>query len=283
MKCSLIVINYNDAVRVGRAIEACLNQTHKDIEVIVVDDGSNEETRKEYVRFGDKIKMIQLERTDEHERNPSRPRNAGIKVATGEFMAVLDSDNFYSPEFVEEMVKGIEDVAFCNWEIFGLQKYTAEIEKKWEFKHSVMTNYLMHTHLDHQCLLMRTELVREVGCYDERLARSQDCDLLIRLMLATNKWMHVPKVLFHFERHEEDQMKTIASAYGKMLWFLKNNINIAILLQGYVRGDYNLALSMYKAMEDFKTLDIWKEDFEKSEYKKQLGIHKGMLDKEWHE
>lgn len=282
MKVSLVVINYNDTLRIGRSIESCLNQTYKDIEVIVVDDGSNEETRNEYERYNGKIKLVQLERTDKKERNPSRPRNAGIDIASGEYIAFLDSDNYFSSDFVELMMKDIKDVSFCDWEIFGKQNYKAYINKVWNEKKDVLTNYLTSTHLDHQCIIVKTSIVKEIGKYDERLARSQDCDFLVRIMNNTSRWNYVSKILFHFEKHEDDQMKTIASIYGKTLWFLKNNLNITILMNGYVR-DYNTGLSVAKAMNDFATSDIWSIDFDKSEYKKQLINHDTILDKEWTE
>lgn len=281
-KISLIIINYNDDVRIGRAIDCCLEQTYKDVEVIVVDDGSNEKTRKEYLRYGDKIKLVQLERKDAHERNPSRPRNKGIEIATGEYIAFLDSDNFWSRDFCECMLKDIKDVAFCDWEIFGKQSYKVNIEKVWDFKKDVMTNYISSTHLDHQCIVVKTDIVKEIGCYDERLARSQDCDFLIRLMKRCNNWNYIDKFLFHFEKHEEDQMKTVASIYGKTLWFLKNDLNIAVLMNGYAR-DYNTALSVHRAIYDFENSPIWEKDYNKSEFKKQYFIHEDILNKEWTE
>lgn len=282
-KVSMVVINYNDRVRIGRAIESCLQQTYKNIEVIVVDDGSDQETRQEYYRFKDQIKYIQLERTEKKERNPSRPRNAGIKEATGEYICFLDSDNYYSTEFVEKLIKDIKDVAFCDWKIFGKQQLDVQIDKSWNMQDDILKNYITYTRLDHQCLLIRKSLFDEVGLYDERLARSQDCDMLVRLMAKARFWNYIPDYLFFFEKHEDDQLKTTASIYGKALWFLKNDLNLSILSQGYVRNDYNNVLAINQAMNDFRTLDIWKEDFYKSGYKKQIESFNEKLYKEWHE
>lgn len=280
-KVSFVIVNYNDKVRIGRAIESCLNQTYKNIEVIVVDDGSDKETRKEYERFGDRIRLIQLERTDEHERNPSRPRNKGLEAVTGDYVCFLDSDNFFDSTFAEEMTKDIIDVSFCDWEIFGKQKLKVKIDSKWDFSKDIALNYIQHTYLDHQCLLMRTDIAKKLG-YDERLARSQDCDFLIRLMKGGYQWNYVAKYLFFFEKHEDAQMKSIASIYGKVLWWLKNDINIMLFAQGYLRNP-DCIIGMARAINDFETKEEWREDYLKSAWKVISDQHKEKLFEEWRE
>jgi glycosyltransferase involved in cell wall biosynthesis len=282
-KISFIIINYNDKVRVGRAIESCLNQTWKDKEIILVDDGSDAETREEYKRFEGQIKLIQLERTDEKERNPSRPRNAGIHAATGEYICFLDSDNYFAESFAEDMLKDIQEVSFCDWEIIGKQQYKVVMQDKWDFSKDVALNYIQRTHMDHQCLVIMKDLVDKIGGYDERFARSQDCDLLVRLMKVATKWNYVGgKSLFFFEKHETEQMKSTASIYGKTLWFLKNDLNIMMLIQGYL-SDPMKAMSFYQAINDFETDDIWADDYNRSIWKKLRIEHSDKLYSEWRE
>lgn len=279
-KVSIIIINYNDKLRVGRAISSALNQTHSNCEVIVVDDGSDKETREIYKKYD--VKLIQLERTDKSARTPSGARNAGFKHATGEYVYFLDSDNYIANNFVEEMLKPMKDVTFCNWEIVGLNPYKVEIEKTWDLNNSVLQNYLQFTHLDHQCILAKKSLLEKLNDnglpYDTRFPRSQDCDLLVGLMLQTKEWELVPKNLFTFETHEKDQMKQYASIHGKVLWTLKRGINIH-WLAGIVAKDPMLMLSFYKALNDFMTAPEWAEDFKKSEfalyYKQFCDILKG--------
>jgi glycosyltransferase involved in cell wall biosynthesis len=266
MKVSIVIINYNDKLRVKRAIDSAINQTYKDIEVIVVDDGSDEETRKLYDGI-DNINLIQLERNDVYKRTPSRARNKGIKTATGEYICFLDSDNYYDKDFITECLKYQEDVMFCNWQIFGKESYDVDISRAWDWSKPILDNYLLMTHLDHQCLLIKKEILDKVGKYDERLPRSQDCDMIVRLMLKTKKWRYIPKTLFYFEKHEDDQMKIIASIHGKMLWTLKLGVAWDFLMQRVI-GNPFLFLALIKAYNDFTTLPEWKEDFEKSNYKK---------------
>jgi len=282
-KVSIIIINYNDKLRIKRAIDSALNQTWSNKEVILVDDGSDEETRalyEEYDFFNGTFKLVQLERDDKNARTPSRARNEGFKVSTGEYVCFLDSDNYFDKTFVEEMMKPCKPVTFCNWEIIGIQKYNVEIEKVWDMSKPVLHNYLQFTHLDHQCILVKRDLLTQLNGdnlpYDVRFPRSQDCDLLVGLMMLTEDWELVPKKLFTFEKHEEAQMKQYASIHGKTLWTLKRGLNIQ-WLSGLIAKDAMLMLSFYKAIKDFTTSKEWKEDFEKSEFKMFIEQHGKIL------
>lgn len=275
MKASIIIINYNDKQRVKRAIESCINQSWQDKEIIVVDDGSDEETRALYKDYSS-ITLIQLERDDVNKRTPSRARNAGAAVATGEYIAFLDSDNYYETTFLEDCIKADSDIAFVNWEITGLQNYKCDIEKVWDFRQPVLQNYLQFQHVDHQCLLIKKSYLDKCGYYDERLPRSQDCDLIARLILNGGYWHHVSKKLFVFEKHEEDQNKQIASIYGKTLWTLKNNINYTWLI-GLIQGNGEKVMSYYQAIHDFTTSEEWAEDYKNSEFKEFKDNHSKIL------
>ena len=277
-KVSIVVINYNDKLRVKRAIDSALNQSWKNTEVVVVDDGSDSETRNIYSEYKN-INLVQLERKDKEARTPSGARNAGIKASSGEYICFLDSDNYFEPGFVEELIKLDVEVGFCNWEIVGKENYKVNIERVWNFglisqqeNMGILQNYLSHTHLDHQCLLIKKEYLNTVGHYDERLPRSQDCDLIVRLILGGGNWAFNPKKLFTFEKHEDDQMKSVASIHGKALWSLKNNVNINWLFPTVQQSPYYL-MSLIKAIDDFKS---WKE-YDKSDFKTMIKDHGKLL------
>lgn len=92
-KISVVIPTYNRAGCVGDAIDSVLSQTYADYEIIVVDDGSTDETRKTLERYGDRIRYI-------HQENAgvSAARNRGIMEARGEWVAFLDSDDEWLPE-----------------------------------------------------------------------------------------------------------------------------------------------------------------------------------------
>ncbi len=97
-KISVIIPTHNRGKTIARAIESVLNQTFQDFEIIVVDDGSKDQTTKT-VRGYQKIdKRIKLFCLNKNSGGPAEPRNMGIENAQGEYIAFLDDDDIYLPD-----------------------------------------------------------------------------------------------------------------------------------------------------------------------------------------
>lgn len=96
---SAIIPSYNRARVVCDAIESALSQTYHHMEVIVVDDGSTDDTQAALDRFGDRIRRI-----TQKNAGPSAARNHGVAIARGEFVAFLDSDDLWLPPKIERQV-----------------------------------------------------------------------------------------------------------------------------------------------------------------------------------
>src|SRR4051812_26873537 len=93
---SVIIPTYNRANVVSEAVESVLNQTYSKVELIVVDDGSTDDTLEKLRRFGNTITVITQENA-----GPSAARNAGIANARGDLIAFLDSDDLWLPTNLE--------------------------------------------------------------------------------------------------------------------------------------------------------------------------------------
>lgn len=102
---SAIIATYNRADIVGEAIESILGQTYKNMEVLVVDDGSTDGTHEALRRFGNRIRVVRQENA-----GPGAARNRGIEVARGELIAFLDSDDIWMPTKLERQVRLLEKV-----------------------------------------------------------------------------------------------------------------------------------------------------------------------------
>ncbi len=101
-KVSIIIPAYNTNKYIARAIGSALGQTEQNIEVIVVDDASTDTTVEVVRSFTDKrLKLL----VNEHNRGPSYSRNRAIKEAKGEWIALLDSDDWYKPKRLETLLQ----------------------------------------------------------------------------------------------------------------------------------------------------------------------------------
>ncbi len=87
-RISAVIPTYNNAAHIARAIESALRQSYKPFEIIVVDDGSADNTREVVAAYGEKVRYIYR-----HNAGPSAARNAGILAASGDWIAFLDSDD----------------------------------------------------------------------------------------------------------------------------------------------------------------------------------------------
>lgn len=112
-RVSIVLPAWNSAGTVGSAVESCLAQTYRDVELIVVNDGSTDDTPRILASFGDRIRLI-------HRKNGgvAAARNTGLRAATGEFVAWMDNDDLMHPERVRlgaEVMKLHPDVvAVCS-------------------------------------------------------------------------------------------------------------------------------------------------------------------------
>jgi glycosyltransferase involved in cell wall biosynthesis len=100
---SVIVPTYNRADLLARAVDSALAQTYQSAEIVVVDDGSTDDTTGVLRRYGNRIRCIETSH-----RGPSHARNAGIRASRGEYLAFLDSDDMYYPYKLEVQVAQME-------------------------------------------------------------------------------------------------------------------------------------------------------------------------------
>lgn len=110
---SVIIATYNRAYILPNAIDSVLNQTYSNMQIIVVDDGSTDGTADLVKKF-DNIEYVHIEHAGQ-----SAARNAGLSRVRGDFIASLDSDDVWHPEFLEKCLTMLEerqlDFVFTNW------------------------------------------------------------------------------------------------------------------------------------------------------------------------
>ncbi len=187
---TVIIPTYKRADKIERAIKSVLNQTYKEIELIVVDDNNpDSEDRKNMEIKMKKYEEIPNFKYIKHERNKNGAvaRNTGINIAQGEYVTFLDDDDYFPKERIEKLVNLLEENMQYNI------AYTGGITCKDDnvicsFKVEPIKDYKKELLLNHSFIgtgsniFVRSEALKSINGFDETFARHQDIEVLIRLL-----------------------------------------------------------------------------------------------------
>ena len=186
MLVSVIVPTYNRASLILRAVHSVLNQTYSDLECIVVDDCSTDNT-KQVIESIDDNRLVYL-RHDVN-KHASAARNTGIRQANGQLIAFLDSDDEWLPEKLAKQVQLIQSLPEKIGMVYCWMDYYDENFKVIKEHHPTLKGRVFSYLLDKQALgacstlLVRPEVVKAVGGFDESLPRGNDGDFIRRVCL----------------------------------------------------------------------------------------------------
>ena len=186
-KVSVVMPTYNRAHLIGRAIQSVLNQTYQDFEIIVVDDGSMDNTEKVIREFQKKDKRILY---IQHEKNKGEAaaRNTGIEVAKGEYIAFQDSDDEWLPEKLEKQMRvfatappevGVVYTGF--WRIENDKKVYIPFSWVKRKEGDIYEELLKANFIGTPVAIVRKECFEKAGLFDEMLPHLVDWELWIRI------------------------------------------------------------------------------------------------------
>jgi glycosyltransferase involved in cell wall biosynthesis len=246
-KVSVVIPTYNRAAKVRDTIESVLGQTVTDLEVIVVDDGSTDDTGKVLGEiFGDRIRYY-----PQANQGVSVARNKGIAEARGQWIAFLDSDDLWEREKLEWQFKALErhapqcgacytDVRFLNSPetrtLFQLAEKGCRHEEEMGINTDVMTRLVrpggpgMLVCLS--SLVACADVVRKTGGFDPNLLYSQDSEFMFRLAMLTG-FCYVKRPLVRFDRSPaEIRHVGVQSEWNKFDFWLRDS---QMRLEGLLR------------------------------------------------
>lgn len=199
---SVVIPAYNRAHLIGRAISSVLAQSHQRFEIIVVDDGSNDDLAAALAAVADRrLHCIAHPRN----RGAAAARNTGVAEAIGEFVAFLDSDDTWYPEKLAYQVAAMRaqpaDVAghVCAYDCIKAGYSPRQIAPNWlaqPFRRAVLFGC---TCGPGTTLLCRRSVFAEIGPLDEELRRLEDWDWLLRLAEKGYRLLASPRALARVE------------------------------------------------------------------------------------
>ncbi|MEJ7861509.1 MAG: glycosyltransferase [Pyrinomonadaceae bacterium] len=219
---SIIIPGYNRAEYIAETIESVLAQTYRNIEIIVVDDGSTDNTREIVAEYLPKVQYIWQENS---ERGASR--NHGLRLAKGEFISFLDSDDLWLPNKIES------DLEFFNKNLsFGVIHTDAiqidangnklKLLKRKGFQGRITAKLLEDNFILMATHLARTQVIREIGGFREerQLSGSEDWEMWVRLSTVTD-FAYLPKATTKIRTHEANTMSDAGGMNNSMDYALE--------------------------------------------------------------
>jgi len=252
-KVSVIIPTYNCAQYINRAIDSVLDQTFKDVEIIVVDDGSTDDTYEKIRRWVGSNRIRYLYQSN---RGCGAARNYGISNSGGKYIAFLDADDKWLPGMLSRCLAVIEK---DRCDLVSTDNYIVYLREGKEIKSEIQSyewiektpEELFLTFLEvggigsPEKAVFKREIFDEVGLFDASLPVYEDLDLWIRIAKYGFTWRHIrePLVIYHkgvegslfstsSQRNQECRLKILKKhkketikkypyfkeVYAKLLW-----------------------------------------------------------------
>jgi glycosyltransferase involved in cell wall biosynthesis len=187
-RVSVIIPTYNRAGLILETLGSVLAQTFDDYEILVVDDGSEDNTEKALADLKQRIIYRRIRHA-----GASAARNVGLAMARGEYIAFLDSDDLWNARFLEKMAGTLDAAAsagfvYCDYATFDEQSIVkaAHLPPEYKIHGDLFARLVESDFISTGALLIRQECLRQVSGFDPRLAIAHDWDLWLRLAQRYN-------------------------------------------------------------------------------------------------
>jgi glycosyltransferase involved in cell wall biosynthesis len=209
---TVVMAAHDSARTIQAAIESVRLQTREDWELIVVDDGSSDETAALASSSGDdRIRIVTQEN-----RGPAAARNAGVRLARAPLVSMLDSDDLWLPNYLETMARTLDveqDAALAYTDAWVLDDGTGRVRKTTEMRYQrppdpppvsprEFLEELIRRNFVYNSVTAHRDVILALGGYDERLWTGEDWELWLRVAASGRRFVRAPGVLAVHRDHE---------------------------------------------------------------------------------
>ncbi|NKI20922.1 glycosyltransferase [Paenibacillus dendritiformis] len=211
---SIILPVYNGSMYLKQAIDSVLKQTYPHIEVIIVDDGSTDDTPNIVKRY----KNIKYFR--QSNQGPSVARNVGVRLSSGKYIAMMDADDLSTPTRIEEKVKFLEknpqfDYVYCDVDVIDSCNrflYRLESEEVFSSPSDALAYILYRQFIPSPSAILSLRKCFDLAPYPEDYTHGEDYFLMIEW---TRRFVgaYLPKVLYRYRRHDGN----LTNAHNKQM------------------------------------------------------------------
>jgi glycosyltransferase involved in cell wall biosynthesis len=218
---SVVIPTHNRAELVKRAVQSVLNQSYANVEIIVVDDGSSDDTSsalEEFITAG----LIRYIRHDSPQ-GASAARNSGIMAANGKYITGLDDDDIFEPSRIEELINAYEP----NYSFVYSYSYIIRNGRKFlrRYASHITLKKILYRNLVGNQILTERRRMTEIGGFDTELPARQDHDMWTRLIERFGQPLAVKKPLMIEVQSHNDRISSMPQKVreGASLFFKKHS------------------------------------------------------------
>lgn len=249
---SIVIPSYQSAQFVTKAIDSCLSQTYQNIEIIVIDDGSTDDTKEILSSY---IKSQEICYTFQENKGLSGARNTGLKIARGEYIQFLDADDTITPNKVKLQIEYLQKnkLYIGVYSDYVVQKKNQLIHYKKNYPVGNLFNYVAYSNFImpiHTVLLMK----QNIPFFDESLTQGEDRDFWLNIFTnKSNQFGFIDQPLAIYYIHATNMTRNSEENLLSVIHILNNHMQFCTLYQRNILKEaiyYHFGLLGINSMEE---------------------------------
>ena len=182
-----VIIPTHNCIFIAEAIESVIHQTYQNLNIIIIDDGSTDDTKDTVYRFSN-LYPSKINYYYQHQQGPAAARNTGIKNSRNEYIAFLDADDIWLPEKIEKQLlkfKNDPDIGFVYCDNYFIDK-SGNIIKDYVRKvklveGNILLDFFMDFFLITSGIMLKRSCIERTGMFDINLEVGEDFEFFLRL------------------------------------------------------------------------------------------------------
>lgn len=264
IKVSVIIPVYNVEEYIEECLDSVVNQTLKEIEIIIVNDGTQDNSMKKIERFLSDKRIIVLNKEN---GGVSSARNIGMKIAKGEYISFIDPDDFIELTMIEELYKEVEDsdIIFSNFISFDNVSKTKKIEKKYIKKtrngSMIWSNRGLEFKSATSKLYKRSFLEKNHILFIEKMI-NEDFPFNFTAFIISNNVKYIKKFHYYYRQNRDGSITTSPNREKEIESYKKIVIYLEKFMSRIENNDFKktriyLLMAYYKALSyKIQNMDI---------------------------
>lgn len=241
-KVSIIIPVYNAEKYIFQCLDSIISQTYRELEIILVDDGSKDYSLDICRQFEQRDKRISV-LLNKHNLGVSKAKNKALDLVKGEYVMFLDADDYVKEDFVEQMVNALNsaDIVACGYMKVGAEikqfhlSEQGKLDKDTFYFHTLCSN-LIGVYCTNK--LFRRELIENIR-FCEDLSIGEDMLFLAQYLRLCNNFQYIPQCLYVYRTNEHSVMR-ISYSTRKFNKSLLNNLTAALEMQTIMQKEEDI-------------------------------------------